>query len=71
MTDRVKGCWVSFKDDTRTDDIESTVDAIRQLRKVSAVETVVTDTDDWFARDRVRHEVYSEIIAAMREVLGL
>jgi hypothetical protein len=61
MTDRLKGCWVSFDQDIGTDDAESILGAIRMIRGVAAVETSVTDPEDWLARQRIRFEIKEKI----------
>jgi hypothetical protein len=59
MTDRLKGVWVTFDKDIRTDDAQPIIDAIKCLRHVLSVEPNVTDVPDYMARERVRME-YSE-----------
>lgn len=61
MTDRLKGVWVAFEDDIRTDDAEATINAIKQIRGVLAVEPSVRVTEDWFARERVRRELGTKL----------
>ncbi|HEY1956712.1 MAG TPA: hypothetical protein VGH28_13925 [Polyangiaceae bacterium] len=67
MTDRVKGCWVAFDCDIRTDDVEPLLNAIRHLRHVQAVTTSVRDPDDWMNRERIRRELGEEILNVLRE----
>lgn len=59
MTDRVKGCYVAFDKDLRTDDVECVLDAIRMIRCVAEVtaEDYVTDPDDWMNRQQIRSDV--------------
>lgn len=68
MTDRLKGVWVAFDHDIRTDDAEATIAAIRQIRHVSDVTPEVSDHTDWMARDRVKWEFNDKILAALREI---
>ena len=59
MTDRVNGCWVAFKRNTRTDDAEHILGAIRMVKGVAAVsaDDCVTDPDEW----RVKQQVHSDL----------
>jgi len=56
MSDRVKGCWVAFESDLHEDAARHLMDAIRQLRGVSAVAASVADSGDWLARQHVKEE---------------
>lgn len=62
MTDRLKGCWVSFTHDIRDDDAEPLINAIKALRGVEGVECQVSDPGDWMARMHVRHEIGDKIL---------
>ncbi len=61
MTDRLKGVWVSFDRDIRTDDVEPLIEAIKCLRGVSDVKASVADSSDWMNRDRIRNELSEKI----------
>lgn len=62
MTDRAKGCWVSFDQDYRVDDIEATLNAIRNIKGVVAVEArIVCNADDWMMRQRVKSEIRQKV----------
>jgi hypothetical protein len=61
MTDRLKGVWVTFDQDIRTDDAESLINAIKHLRGVLAVEPNITDVADYMARERVRTELSEKL----------
>jgi hypothetical protein len=65
MTDRIKGCWVSFERDIREDDAGPLLQAIQQLRGVSAVTADPADPADWMARDRVRRELSEKLWAVL------
>jgi len=65
VTDRVKGCWVAFEKDVRDDDVQGLVDAILQLRGVSAVTTEKVKADDFIARSRVKRELTEKLIAVI------
>ena len=56
MTDRLKGVWVAFERDIRTDDVEPLIEAIKCLRGVLAVEPSIATLyppdafcDEWIA----------------------
>jgi hypothetical protein len=68
VSDRLKGCWVSFERDMRAEDAEAILDAIRALRGVAAAEVSVADHADWMARQRVKHEI-GEKLRALYEAI--
>jgi hypothetical protein len=68
MTDRMKGCWVSFDHDIRSDDVEQLVNAIQQLRGVAGVELHVSDHTDWMARTQVREEIRNDILELYKKL---
>ncbi len=68
MTDRLKGCWVAFDHDIRTDDAEPLLDAIRQLRGVAGVEPIVANSNDWMARTKVAISVQEELLAVFEKL---
>jgi len=68
MSDRSKGCWVSFNADIKDEDADPLLDAIRQLRGVQAVESSVTDSSDWMAREHVRAEIREKLLALYRDI---
>jgi hypothetical protein len=65
MTDRVKGVWVAFDHDIRSDDAEPLIEAIKRLRGVQSVEESITDAGDWMARERARHELIEKLWAVL------
>ncbi len=69
MTDRIKGVWVAFDRDIREDDVEATINAIRCIKHVVAVEVSVSNSNDWMARERVRSELGPKIWDAIESVL--
>ena len=56
MTDRLKGCVVTFERDIREDDAEKVLNAILMIRGVASVDVSVADADDHMNRERVRRE---------------
>jgi hypothetical protein len=65
MSDRVKALTVVLKEDVRQDDVEALVNAIRLFTSVISVKVVKTTMDDYFARERVRHELGEKIWAVL------
>jgi hypothetical protein len=57
VTDRLKGCVVVFSQDFREDDVDSVLSAIRHIRGVAEVTSLIANTDDYLARARVRYEL--------------
>lgn len=54
MTDRLNGVFVVFEKDIRTDDAESIIAAIGQIRGVLSVQGNVVDAVDYVAYERAR-----------------
>ena len=69
MTDRMKGCVVSFDRDIREDDVELLVNAIKMIKGVLSVELSVADIDDHINRDRIRHDVQERLWKASKSNL--
>lgn len=63
MTDRLKGCTVVFDRDIRDDDAKPILDAIAQIRGVSAVFGEITSSADFMARVKVDMEWRERLIA--------
>lgn len=61
MSDRLKGCWVSFERDMRAEEAGPILGAIRAIRGVAGAEASVAGADDRMARDRVRSEVKARL----------
>lgn len=68
MTDRAKGCYVSFDRDIRVDDVEWMVNAIKMIKGVSGVELSITDSGDWMAREHVKTEIKDKLLTLYREL---
>ncbi len=66
MTDRLKGFIVMLDEDIREDDAQPILDAIRQIRHVQSVATMVSDADDWMARERVKIELKKKLYEALK-----
>lgn len=63
MTTRIKGFWVALEKDTREDDAQPLLDAVKQMRGVAGVSVVESDgTNDYFARQQVRRGLRDLII---------
>jgi hypothetical protein len=66
MTDRIRYLTVVLEADIRTDDIESTVEAIKHIRGVASVELgKPVDMTDRLARDHARREIREQVIAIL------
>lgn len=57
MTDRYNYLTVALDRDTRDDDAEALIAAIRQLRGVAGVKPNVVDGTGWLAETRVRQDL--------------
>jgi hypothetical protein len=66
MTDRIKGVYVAFDTDIHEDDCEPLIGAIRMIRGVAAVTTMVTEPADWMNRERATREIEKRIWDALR-----
>lgn len=62
MTDRYKGFLVTLTNNTRSDDAEPILDAIRMIRGVATVKPITADANDQCVRDRVLEDLRKEII---------
>jgi hypothetical protein len=70
VSDRYKALTVALDRDTRDDDAQALIAAIRQLRGVVDVQPVEATADDWLARQRVRHEIADDFHALWRKIIG-
>lgn len=65
----VKGFVVTLAEDTREDDAEATVNAIRQLKGVSSVEPVPVDYHaDFVSRNRTLMKVQDGLSHLLKEL---
>lgn len=67
MTDRLKGFTVILEQDMRDDDAEAIKQAILALRLVQDVKPIGALPDDYFARSRVRHELWKKVMDVFEE----
>lgn len=65
MTDRLKGLVVTLDQDYRIDDAEAIVNAIRQIKGVLSVSTSIATGEDYFNRERIRHELGEKLWAIL------
>ena len=70
MTDRIKGLTVSLTQDIREDDCQRIVDAISMINGVGSVVPLITDHNDWLAREHVREEVKEKVLKLYNEISG-
>jgi hypothetical protein len=68
MTDRFKGCVVTFETDIREDDAECLLTAIRCIRGVASVTPSVASGQDHMNRERIRREYVKELYEFARQV---
>lgn len=68
MTDRIRHLTVTLDRDTRDDDAECLIAAIRQLKGVAVVEPRVVDVPDILARSAVRADVETRLHEAVDSV---
>ena len=66
MTDRFSTLTVVLEKDTREDDAEALINAIRMLRGVLTVAGDVANAGDFLAQERARWEIEGKIFAALR-----
>lgn len=62
MTDRINAVVVVLEEDTRIDDAEDLLTAIRQLRGVISVTPNVATVEDHIAHGRARRELYLQLL---------
>jgi len=65
MTDRFKALTVVLEADTRSDDAEGLMRAIRQFRGVAEVRGEVADLDTHTATVRVRTEIGAKLMSIL------
>ena len=70
MTDRIRHLTVTLDRDYRDDDVAAIADAIRQLRGVVAVDTVVVTVTDMLARVAVAGEIRLKLHEAIESVFA-
>ncbi len=69
MTDRVRTLIVSLTEDMRSDDVQSLIVAIKQMRHVADVGIEITDVTDWDAREKVKWQLDEKLRRSIKEVL--
>lgn len=65
MTARVNSLFVILENDIRIDDIQPTVDAIKQIKGVLDVKTNISTPQDTISEVRVRNELGQKIFAVI------
>lgn len=69
MTYRVKGCMVVFDKDYREDEIEDILNAIKMIKGVIKVESSITTTDDYYAKEQSKYELRSKFYKFIKDEL--
>lgn len=62
MSDRVKGLFVALDKNYRDDDVQVIIDAISMIKGVTRVEMDIVDSQDFFARERVKSEIKKNLL---------
>ena len=62
MTDRLAGVLITFEQDIREDDAESTIAALRHIRGVLSVEPIVADVTLHMAEQRALQRFKSDLL---------
>jgi hypothetical protein len=68
MTDRIRHVTVTLDRDYRDDDAEVVLSAIRQIRGVARVATIVVEGGELLAREAVRVDLEGKIYSAIEGV---
>lgn len=69
MTDRIAGYIVTLSDDIREDDAEAILNAIRMVKNVQSVDTIVSDIALHLAEQRLVTQIRNKLYTAIDEVL--
>ncbi len=65
MTERVHSFVVVLDHDMRTDDVEATLGALRQIKNVISVKPNVSTSESLMAEDRARFDLGKKVIDAV------
>ena len=71
MTDRIAGFVVSLEHDTREDDVQAILSAIRHIKGVVSVEPVIAEPDMMIAAARVRADLVKRLWKALDPVAAV
>ena len=66
MTDRYYALTVVLANDTRDDDAQPIIDAIKMIKGVLEVKPRVVDTELWAAESRAKREIEQKLWNALR-----
>lgn len=69
MTDRINAIIVALSKDIRDDDMENTVNAIKQIKGVQDVTLHVADINSFVAESRIKQETAEKLMNLAREIL--
>lgn len=61
MSDRANTITVVLENQTRVDDLDNTLNAIRMIKGVISAEANVSTIDDFWAVERARHRLTNKI----------
>ncbi len=68
MTDSINGFWVALERDTRVDDAEPLLAAVRQLKGVADVRANVVDSGSYIAAMQAQTELRSKVAAFLGDL---
>ena len=67
MSDRIKGFYVSLEKDIKDEDFECIKDAVLMIKGVLSVKESVSNSEDWFNRDRIIREITFKILDVIKQ----
>lgn len=67
MSDRINGFIVVLDKEYRDDDVQKTIDAIKQIKGVVEVAPNIVDARDHIAETRIRNELTLKLFNALRD----
>lgn len=70
MTERLKGCVVTFERCTTDDEVKVILDAINAIRFVASVTDSIVDPVDALNRSRIMEKVEQRIYAGLEKVFN-
>ena len=70
MSDRINGFVVILDKDYKDEDIESTINAIKQIKGVVAVKPNIVTSDEHIAETRIKLEIVNKIYDFAQEILS-
>lgn len=69
MSDRINGFVVVLDKDYKDEDIEATINAIKQIKGVVAVKPNIVTANDYIAKERIKIEIVKKLYDFAQENL--